>query len=158
MAFDLSSLNPYSISYSDNSILFQTDSNVTYEIYFAEGDGYFEGYDFALFVKIFGFRQITPSQDRIHSKRIAETIVFHLLEFFDDERHIVLYVCNQSDNRQASRKRLFDNWYNYYAPDTFVKLDFDFDSTLFLSIITQKRNPYLAALQESLPKIGYQYK
>ena len=158
MTFDLSLLNPYPSYNKTNEIVFQTEQGNSFEIYFSEGDAYFEGYEFAPFVKVFGFRQLQTLTTKVQTQRVAETIVYHLADFLQDERNISVYICNQSDNRQLYRKRLFDRWYKYYASEDFIKFDFDFDSPLFLSIITQKKNPYLQEFQESLPKVGGMYK
>ena len=90
MVSSLSSLNPYPSYRKNNDIVFCTEEGTEYEIYFAEGEGYFEQEPFAEFVKIFGFRVLTNPFSRIYNPRIAETVVYYLLEFFEDNRAIVL--------------------------------------------------------------------
>ncbi|WP_028664362.1 DUF6169 family protein [Runella zeae] len=158
MVSSLSSLNPYPSYRKNNDIVFCTEEGTEYEIYFAEGEGYFEQEPFAEFVKIFGFRVLTNPFSRIYNPRIAETVVYHLLEFFEDNRAIVLYTCDQSDGREAKRKKLFEKWYKIYATSEFVRWDFSFEGTLFLSILLKSDNPYLDAIKEALPKAGEPYK
>jgi hypothetical protein len=158
MVSSLSSLNPYPSHRKNNDIVFCTEEGTEYEIYFAEGDGYFEKEPFAEFVKIFGFRILTIPLSRIYNPRIAETVVYHLLEFFEDKRAIILYTCDQSDGRQAKRKRLFEQWYNIYASTQFVRWDFSFEGALFLTIILRSDNPYFEEIKEALPKVGELYK
>ncbi len=158
MALNFSFLNPYPSNSNDGEIVFETEIGNKYEIYFSDGDGYFEGYPFAFFVKIIGFRQLPPINSKIHSKRIAETIMFHIVEFLEDEQNILGYVCDQSDDRQSIRKKLFDVWYLNYNTSNYVKFDFNFEPTLFFSFITKRSNPFLNVFQESFDEIKGRYK
>ena len=67
MTFDLSLLNPYPSYNKTNEIVFQTEQGNSFEIYFSEGDAYFEGYEFAPFVKVFGFRQLQTLTTKVQT-------------------------------------------------------------------------------------------
>jgi hypothetical protein len=47
MALNFSFLNPYPSNRSKGEIEFETENVSRYQIYFSDGDGYFDGYPFA---------------------------------------------------------------------------------------------------------------
>lgn len=144
---------------TESGFTFVTDNLITYEIYFIEGESYLPGLPFSSYTFVFGFHPLSPLPDKQASDpKVSATIAAKVLDFFDDPRAVLLYTCDQSDARERYRKRLFDIWYRQYGKEVLVKMDQEFDNTLFLSAIARKDNPFLSELQESFADIGQNLK
>lgn len=46
--------------------------------------------------------------------KVRQSVVAIIEEFFYDNPDVLLYQCDTSENKQASRARLFTRWYNTY--------------------------------------------
>jgi hypothetical protein len=158
MLFDSLRLNPYPTRQESDSWLFTTARGSRYELYFVEGEGYFDGHSFAPFVRMFGFRPLSPPNSIPADARIRDTVLTRIGQFFAIREHILVYVCDQSDQRQLARKRLFDRWAIGASTENLLKMDFQFDGSLFLSIVTRPDNPFLGDLMAALPQTGQAYK
>ena len=47
-------------------------------------------------------------------KKIPQTVICIIEEFFDKNPEILLYLCSTANNQQAQRARLFLRWFNGY--------------------------------------------
>jgi len=137
---------------------FITDYGLVYVVYFNvnEYTPYVE--DFSTLLQdgyAFGFNRIRPNK---HQKNSADPKVFStihqiLLDFFKDKGNntVLLYHCDDSDNKQRGRNKLFNDWnVNYKAqPDQLlVKHSVEVDvprkdhlRTVYLGYIISNQNP-----------------
>lgn len=77
-------------------------------------------------------------------------------EFFRVNHDVLLYICDTSDKREASRKRLFTHWFRQFSEDS----AFEFrsasshveDEEFFAAIIVERTNPKLEAVLEDFDK------
>lgn len=97
---------PYYVSYdSDGAIVFFTDYGVEYSITFDDdANPYYTAYWFNM-----SNMNHTPSPG---DKKIAQTVICIIEEFFRQNPDILLYMCSTDDNQQAQRARLFLRWFN----------------------------------------------
>ena len=85
-------------------------------------------------------------------KKIAQTVICVIEEFFRQNPDILLYMCSTDDGQQAQRARLFLRWFNgaeqqkhYVIRTTEVKGERD-DGTPrkeYVAFIVQRSNPNL---------------
>ena len=101
---------PYKVEQTgDNSFMFETKHGVVYSAGFLQDISFYkEGvYQFYLI----NLSCKTSSMD----KNIAETVRVIIEEFFTHKEAVMLYICDTTDGRQASRNRLFRIWFDTYA-------------------------------------------
>jgi uncharacterized protein YlaI len=158
MMSSIENLNPYEYKrVNDKDYRFLNADGIEYQVYFSDGSGYFEHHPFANFVEIFGFRPLSDSYS-IYDKRVAETVVCILIEFFIKNEPIITFVCDEKDRRQADRSRLFNLWFNKYNDDSFEKIDLVFEEHTFVSAIIAKNNPFYIDFKQDFPNLGEEYK
>lgn len=118
-------LSPYNYSYNPdtNSYIFTTVHYLEYYVYLNDGSLYFDQYpDFAADVLMFGFE--VRSMQIPADIRVKYTILDILINYFGANRDkILMFICDQSDNRQMSRKRKFNSWYVSAADAPITKID-----------------------------------
>lgn len=120
---------------------FMTDNALVYEAGFAEDYTFLEEgcYQFYL-------REITGSSAP-HDQKIMQTVGAIIEEFFDKNQSVVLYICDNSDGRQAVRDRIFTGWFDIYKnKDNYTLLhgEAEFDGIgYFTSVIIRNDNPDL---------------
>lgn len=98
---------PYDVHYYDGQYLFITDNNIEYHVDFElDSNPYFTAYWFNL---------ANPEHSKSPSdKKIPQTVICIIEEFFDKNPEIMLYMCSTVNNQQAQRARLFLRWFNGY--------------------------------------------
>ena len=100
---------PYKVEQTgDNSFMFETKHGVVYSVGFLQdvsfyGEGVYQFYLINLSSKIIGA-----------DENISETVRVIIEEFFTQKEAVMLYICDTTDGRQASRDRLFRIWFNTY--------------------------------------------
>lgn len=76
---------------------------------------------------------------------VLNVVVLIIEEFFRDKSNVMLYICDPSDDRQASRSRLYRLWYETYDKRedfTLVDRAIDFDRTIvYTGLLIKKNNP-----------------
>ena len=89
-------------------------------------------------------------------KKIQQTVFVVIEEFFKNEGVVLDYICATDDNRQASRDRMFQQWYahslekeHYCMRNMSVKID---DIEYFSSVIMRKDNPRFEAMNEAIER------
>ena len=74
--------------------------------------------------------------------KIAETVVAILTSFFDNEKNILLYICDTIDKHEAARNRKFTKWFQRYADTNRLAMETEIiqvdDTTFFISILYNK--------------------
>lgn len=88
---------------------------------------------------------IKPLQEPVSSAdpRIKVTVI-HLLEllFNAEPQTVIIYVCDQSDERQKTRGRLFNRWFSSYGAGL-VKRNYESeDQRLFAYAIFREDHPF----------------
>ena len=107
---DLHSINiiaPYPVWYVNNELLFKTENSILYSVAF-ELDELFEFS--AYWFRITNRSGIKSPGD----KKIQQTVIIIIEEFFKKNPDILLYICDNANDQQAQRDRLFLRWFNGY--------------------------------------------
>ena len=89
-------------------------------------------------------------------RRIQQTVLVVIEEFFRNKGAVLDYICATEDHRQASRDRLFHQWYTnslnrdeYCLRSMNVKID---DTEYFSSVIMRNDNPRFDAMTEAIDR------
>lgn len=141
---DIGSINdhaPYNVAYDeDGAIVFSTDYGVDYSVTFDDdANQYYVAYWFNLT----NMNNISSPGD----KKIAQTVICIIEEFFRKNPDILLYMCSMDGGQQAQRSRLFLRWFNgaeqqkhYAIRATEVKGEKGLE---YVAVIVQRSNPHL---------------
>ena len=137
--------SPYEVSYAPNGdFVFATNLGIHYLISF-EKETPVGGCDTFQFVI-----QKLENQRSPHDAKIELSILAILDIFFAEHLDVLLYMCDDSDGREANRNRLFLAWFRKHAaPDRFTIRT---ASTIiegkgfYAAIIVENRNPLLEAV------------
>ena len=105
---NINDLAPYNVACEgDGAIVFVTDYGVEYSVTFDDdANPYYTAYWFNLS----NMNNVASPGD----KKIAQTVICIIEEFFRQNPDILLYMCSTDDNQQAQRARLFLRWFNGY--------------------------------------------
>jgi Family of unknown function (DUF6169) len=107
--YPLSSINAYTYS-------FITENGIEYYCSFVSYAEYFQKHP-AVAPQFFAFnlelrdKKAKPQGNDI---RIADTVVTIVGNFLEAQNNAVVYVCDNSDGREAVRARKFKSWFAYY--------------------------------------------
>ncbi len=103
----INSRSPYDVHSNNDQYVFVTDAGIEYHVDFElDSNPYYIAYWFNL---------ANPEQTKSHSdKKIPQTIICIIEEFFRANPDIMLYMCSTANNQQAQRARLFLRWFNGY--------------------------------------------
>jgi len=89
-------------------------------------------------------------------RKIQETVLVVLEEFFKNEGVVLDYICATEDNRQASRDRMFQQWFShslekdsYCMRNLSIKID---NVEFFSSVIIRNDNPRFEAMNEAVDR------
>lgn len=125
---------------------FITDSGVTYILELSTyelGNPFFKNLYSLSFYPVTNINKINKPIDDV---KIKTTILNILTEFLENNQQgIIQYICDSSDNRQNSRNRLFNKWFNevdnresynklnlnYETEEIAYNLEFIFSSTSY---------------------------
>ena len=100
-------LSPYAVWYEEGEILFKTDYDILYSVAFELDD--------MLNMEAYWFRITNRSGKKSpNDKKIQQTIIHIIEEFFSKNPQILLYMCDSANEQQAQRDRLFLRWFNGY--------------------------------------------
>lgn len=98
---------PYTtICKTDSVALFMTDHGLVYEAGFVEDFTFFDENAYQFYLK-----EITGTVGPRDSK-VMLTVGAIIEEFLSQNDSVVVYICDDSDGKQAIRNRLFIGWYN----------------------------------------------
>ena len=141
-ALDISRLqitSPYVVVKQGDEYLFRTDSDILYAVSFQQYDGIsgITAYWFDL-----SNRSHLPSPN---DKKVRETVICIIEEFFYQNPDILLYMCDNANDQQAQRARLFLRWFNgaeqqkKYDIRTALLTEDGIDS--YIALIIQRSHP-----------------
>ena len=137
----VNALAPYKIWEQEDGLNFETDFGLRYAIDFdVDTNPFYTAYWFNLKNKGFA---ISPSD-----KKIEQTVVCVIDEFFRQNPDILLYMCSTADGKQAQRARLFLRWFNgaeqqkRYALRS-VEVRGENSRKEYVALIVQRSNPNL---------------
>jgi len=148
-----SSFQAYDFEYkggANNAYTFQTGNGISYSITF-KPTFYLFGEDSVFSKNTFEFSIIilinptekTPPLDNA----IPPTIPSIFKDCYENAPETTaIYICDSSDGRQLLRKRKFDDWFEYYKGQLFIKIDSGFketDGTQYpVSLIIKESHPF----------------
>ena len=154
LTFSLSELNlksPYRLESSGVcSFTFVTEQRKKYEIGFIQD----------MMISDEGVYQFFISTDdkfkTVLDRRIQQTVLVVLEEFFRNEGVVLDYICATEDHRQASRDRMFHQWFEtsmgkeqYCLRSMSINID---GVDYFASVIMRNDNPRFAAMTEAIDR------
>ncbi|MCZ8215552.1 MAG: DUF6169 family protein [Cyclobacteriaceae bacterium] len=139
--------NPYNLTFtSEGFYSFTTDLNSVYLLYLVDNTDLFGLSGSGTIIYEFGFAVDGNRMDFSKDPRVEATIIQFISDFFERfNNDAILYVTDQSDGRQAERKRMFDLWFTRNQSKVSVKLikqDF-INAPIYSSIILTESNPLL---------------
>lgn len=147
----LSSLRPYKLTKREgdgfSGYEFTTDSGVVYKAYFLDMASYAPHFES---VYTFNFETDTPAAG--YDGRVADTICTLLCQLFTDNRNAVVFICDNTDERERGRNRLFQQWYHYLGEISIDKIDRHCTTTdydIYSSLLIHQENPKRALIVES---------
>ncbi len=144
---DISRINlfsPYKVWVQEDGINFETEYGLRFAVDFDEDPNpYFIAYWFNLKNK--------NAEKSPNDKKVAETVVCIIDEFFHQNPEILLYMCSTSGGKQAQRSRLFLRWFNgakqqeKYAFRS-VELPGEDGFKEYIALIVERTNPQLVEI------------
>jgi len=145
----------YPLTSTSDGEEFTTDAGEQYVVYFSEAAAYFPGLAAAPHAFMLGFMRRgkagQPAELPAHDARIRETIAYVVEQFFEDERRVLAYVCQQGPQERA-RHRLFAAWFRQYSHGQFIRRVVGEEHGLAAAVIYRKASPFAHELQQ-LPSI-----
>lgn len=103
-------ISPYQVEIASdgNSLVFHTHHGLTYEVGFVEDYTFFDENTYQFFI-------VEKNGNRfLKDVRVKETVWAIVEVFFQENKNVLLYVCDTSDGKQAVRDRLFEIWFHEY--------------------------------------------
>ena len=152
-------LSNFSLSYPLNHLSptlfsFATDQALVYEVNFAQFDNITININDDL-IEIENFQLVVylvSGTEASTDEKVGATVCNAVAIFFDeDDTRILSYVCNFVDDRQAARRRKFDQWYNQFGFSSNInKVDetVTIDTYQYLvTLLVSKNHPYQSAIE-----------
>ena len=137
----LNSRSPYDVHSLGDQYLFVTDTGIEYHVEFElDSNPYFTAYWFIL---------ANPGQQKSPGdKKIPQTVICIIEEFFRQNPDILLYLCSTANDQQAQRARLFLRWFNGYEQRQHylikaVEVKGDDKRKDYVVLIVQRNHPQL---------------
>ena len=150
----LDSINEHDVYYvmlsPRGSYIFETDNGIHYTISFEEETSFggCETYQFVVEKR----EQVRSA----HDPKVELTILAIVNQFFLENLDVLLYMCDDSDGREANRNRLFLTWFRKHAaPDRFTirTASAVIEGTgFYAAIIAENRNPLLETIIEDFER------
>ena len=131
---------PYRVRQVDDSVfVFVTKHDISYTVGFILDTSFMEKGVYQFFLTR------TSSKKGRKDDDISETVRVIIEEFFAQEEAVMLYICDTTDGRQASRDRLFRAWFYSYIENTSFTMCTDTmtidNIRYFSSVILRKDHP-----------------
>jgi len=148
--FDIDRINevtPYHVEQNGDKLLFKTDYDILYSVWFEEQP--ITGVDTeAYWLNLTNYSHKSSPGDI----KIRLTVTTILEEFFRQNPYVLLYMCDNANEQQAMRSRLFLRWFNaygqqaeYYTRTEMVK---DGDEENYIALIVKRNHPQLQVVIE----------
>jgi hypothetical protein len=145
----VSNLQPYNyITHKPDYYSFTTTGGSEYHCYFFDFSAPFSDYP-ELAPKVFGFNlELKKSASSVTGldKRIAVTVSVILKDFLGKHSNVVVYICDNSDNREKARFHKFTNWFKTYNDGSIIQLRGVIragDISILNALLIHKDNPLL---------------
>jgi hypothetical protein len=90
-------------------------------------------------------------------ERIADTICSIVGTIFEDNKNAVIIICDNTDNREQGRNRLFQQWYSRINNTSICKVDKQYhseDYDIYSSLLIHADNPDLGNIVEAFVKLA----
>jgi hypothetical protein len=103
---------------------FTTDSGTEYQCYFYTAEEIFSDYP-SLAQRVYAFNLVLKNNLSFQKgldKRIAATVTEILKIFLHQKENAVVYICDNSDNREKARFHKFYHWFKHYNDGSIVQL------------------------------------
>ncbi len=134
----------------NNSYVFLTENDITYQVKFKDSSYLFHGrldFDVQAFEMVIEIQdnpnKIKPPLDSKMPITIS-TIFKDFCEKFNER--VIVYICDSSDIRQEARRRKFNQWVDQFKGDDYIKLDTAIEEnskiTYHSSVIVRNDNPF----------------
>lgn len=138
MLYSLGHINatsPYLVmADTEETVRFITDEGVEYMVAFIEDNNL--GIDHAYQLVI---SNISKTNLKGVDVKIGQTIASIVNSFFTDNRNVLLFICDTSDNHQAARSRKFSSWFQKYADQNNIAMETEVikvdENAYFISVI-----------------------
>ena len=136
---EINKKSPYDVYSEGEQFVFITDNGIEYHVDFELDDN---PYYIAYWLNL-----ANPSNMKSHGdKKIPQTLICIIEEFFNKNPEILLYMCSTDNNQQAQRARLFLKWFNGYQQKQryyikAVEVKGDDNSTDYIALIMQRSHP-----------------
>lgn len=147
----LNKKSPYQITIAeDGGYDFITSKGIHYTVYFDDDQplGGCDTYQFII--------QKVEHQRSPHDPKVEQTILTIVDQFFAEHLNVLLYMCDDSDGREANRNRLFLSWFNKFAEPgrfTICAANTVIEGTgFYAAIIVENRNPLLETIIEDFER------
>lgn len=142
-------LPPYSLTKEEGlSYYFTTDYGLEYVVYFMDYSFMFGEY-LPPYIPVYTFNIELIAEARVLSKatdkRIEATVSAILRLFFEEIENVMVYICDNLDNKHHARKRKFDSWYSNAINSQIEKYEFvaiTEDYELLNSVLLHTQNPF----------------
>ena len=142
--FRINQFSPYEVELVDDEYLFETDHNIQYAVSFD-----LETISDSIIAYWFNLANRSGISSP-NDKKIRTTIVLILEEFFRVNPDILLYMCDNADDQQAVRSRLFLRWFNAYGrqKDYFSRTEMIMDEQEenYIALIVKRTHPQLQVI------------
>lgn len=132
--------SPYKVEQEDDNVfLFSTKHGIVYSVGFVPDTSFMkEGlYQFFIINEL--------GRTSRADKDVFETVRVIIEEFFAQKEPVMLYICDTTDRRQASRDRLFKMWFHTYIQNDLYTMYNELmtidNVRYFSSVILRKDHP-----------------
>lgn len=140
---------------------FKSRFEASYEIKFKPSPELVDNPDY----KEFMFEMVITLTDNPYAPKLppvdalmSTTIARILTHFFETHERVVVYLCDDSDSKADSRRKLFDRWYDRFRGPKFVKMNIalavdDANGVQYsVDFISRIDNPYFTPIYESFKR------
>lgn len=143
-------LAPYKVEYKSGEYVFETDYDIRYSVWFEQDPVSTE-------VPAYWFNLTNRSQKASpNDTKIRSTVIFIIEEFFRSNPDILLYMCDNADEQQAMRSRLFLRWFNAYGQQaeyyTRTEMIKDGQEENYIAIIIKRTHPHFQKIIDIFDK------
>ncbi len=132
---------PYPVKYDGDEYTFRTDHDIVYAVDFKEEQSFAP-------IPAYWFDLLNRSQrPSPNDPKVRETVIRIIIEFFRQNPDIMLYMCDNANDQQAQRNRLFLSWFKgaqqskLFYIKTAVVVDEGMEN--FIAIVVPRKHPYL---------------
>ena len=143
----VNTVSPYFVESTNNIGFYQffTETGVHYSVGFMKDDLLLTKDSYQLIIA--NVNNHKSPRDR----KVRDTIVAIIDEFFNQNNSTLLYICDTGDNKQHMRSRLFEYWFSTYQYKAFFTMIsssvMDMDGIInFATLILRNDNPFLSEI------------